>query len=47
METALHIAVREASLDVEDILRKSPRGEELGQIRNKVDFYPAAILQLC
>ena len=35
-ETALHVAVRKASLDVTDILRKAPGGESLEQIKNKV-----------
>ena len=40
METALHIAVRKASFDVADILRRTPEGERLEQIRNKVDSLP-------
>ena len=35
-ETALHIAIRKTSLDVADVLRRAPGGEELEQIRNKV-----------
>ena len=35
-ETALHIAIRKTSIDVADILKRTPGGKELEQIRNKV-----------
>ena len=35
-ETALHIAIRRTSLDVADVLKRTPGGEELERIKNKV-----------
>ena len=42
-ETALHIAVREASLSVEDVLKKSGQ-KRLELIKNKVDSHPLAYI---
>lgn len=43
-ETALHIAVRKASFDVADILKRTPEGERLKHIRNKVGTLPVACI---
>ena len=46
-ETALHVAVRKASLDVADILRKAPGGEKLEQITNEVSAQLVSVKRTC